>query len=338
MGGNAFENLRRLSAAEYKPYEAEVLKHLGRVYQRFAPIRYYHHKPDFGDMDVVVADKALGRADFATFLAAMGADDVAYNKGIYSFRYQDFQVDLIHVAPQHFDTAQFYFAYNDLNNLIGRVAHKFGVKFGWDGLTYQIRTESGHRAQKIVLSTAPAAIYAFLDYDYTRWQQGFDSLEDIFAFVASSRYFNPELYAFENLNHINRTRNRKRQTYTRFLDWLAERPEYTAQATHAFHSDKSLYLIKVHNAFPQADLLGQLKAYAVDQAAHEARTQKFNGHLVSTWTGLKGKALGQVIAAYLKTFGNKAAQDAFFDTQTASDIQKHFMKAFSSLPPVTKAP
>lgn len=330
MGGNAFDNLRRLIAAEYAPYEAEVLDQLSRVYQRFAPIRYYHHKPDFGDMDVVVADKALGRTDFAAFLSALGADDVVYNKDIYSFRYKDFQVDLIHVAPEHFDTALFYFAYNDLNNLIGRVAHKFGVKFGWDGLTYQIRTESGHRAQKIVLSTDPAAIYAFLGYDYARWQQGFDRLEDIFAFVASSPYFNPELYAFENLNHINRTRNRKRQTYTRFLDWLAERPEYAAQATHHFHPDKSLYLIKVHNAFPHADLLGQLKAYAQEQAAHEARSQKFNGHLVSAWTNLKGKALGQVMAAYLKTFGSKTAQEAFFDAQTASSIEAHFRAFYES--------
>ena len=329
MGGNAFENLRRLDAAEYVTYEAEVLQHLGQIYQRFAPIRYYRRKPDFGDMDVVVADPALSRDDFAAFLASIGADDVFYNKSIYSFRYQDFQVDLIHVEPQHFDTAQFYFAYNDLNNLVGRVAHKLGVKFGWDGLTYQIRTESGHRAQKIVLSTEPAAIYRFLGYDYSRWEQGFDTLEDIFAFVASSPYFHPELYAFENLNNINRTRNRKRKTYTAFLDWLAEHPECTAEARHRFHADKSLYLIKLHNAFPEADLLGQLKAYAEELAAHQTRKAKFNGGLIGSWTGQSGKALGQWIAAYTRSLGGKDALALWLDAQTPEAIKVHFMAFYA---------
>ena len=327
MGGNAFENLKRLSAAEYKPFEAHLLQQVQTIYARLAPLRYYREKPDFGDLDLLVCKPQVARADFEVFLKTLGADDVVYNKDITSFRYQDFQVDLIAVEPLFFESAQFYFADNDLNNLIGRIAHKLGLKFGWDGLTYQIRTESGHRAQKIQLSTDPAEIYAFLDYDYARWQQGFDKLPEIFAFVTSSRYFNPEIYAYENLNSINRTRNRKRSTYTHFLEWLQTRPGDDSQSAYRYHADKSLYLIKIHNAFPGADLLGQLKAYAEEQALHEARKAKFNGKLVSQWNGLTGKALGQAIAAFKLACQTQQDQafDDYLDQVTAAEIKAAYL-------------
>lgn len=324
MGGNAFEGLRRLNATDYQVYEPQVLRQLQRLYQQFAPLRYYHQKPDFGDMDVVVAGEPVSRRVFEDFLASIGADDVFYNGSIYSFRYADFQVDLIHVAPELFEVAQFYFGYNDLNNLIGRVAHSFGVKFGWDGLTYQIRTESGHRAQKIILSRDPEQIYTFLGYDYARWQRGFDTLAAIFSFVASSRYFNSALYTLNTLNHGNRTRNRKRQTYMRFLAWCKEQDFDQALTEAPIQADKSLFLIKLHHAFPEADLLGQLKAYAEENAAHERRKHKFNGHLVSAWTGLHAADLGEVMAAYARQWVSKADQARFLDAHSAGEIRAHF--------------
>lgn len=332
MGGNAFDGLKRLAAADYKDYEARVLKYLQGIYQQFAPLRYYRQKPDFGDMDVVVAGLPPARGVFEAFLKDIGADDVFYNGSIYSFRYADFQVDLIHVDPELFETAQFYFAYNDLNNLIGRVAHALGVKFGWDGLTYQIRTVSGHRPHKIVLSRDPEAIYTFLGYDYARWECGFDTLSEIFAFVASSPYFNPALYTLQNLNHANRTRNRKRKTYLQFLAWCQGQVQYSETSFGAapVQADKSLFLIKVHNAFPAADLLGQLKTCAEENAAHHARKAKFNGHLVSDWVGIEGVELGKWLALYARSFGSKYAQYAFFDAHSPAEVEAHFRTFYAA--------
>lgn len=330
MGGNAFDDLQRLNAEDYRRYEATVLKHLQGLYQCFAPLRYYRQKPDFGDMDVLVAETPVSHRKFEVFLKAIGADAVFYNGSIYSFRYAHFQVDLIHVDPSLFEVAQFYFAYNDLNNLIGRVAHSLGVKFGWDGLSYQIRTESGYRAEKIVLSRDPAAIYAFLGYDYSRWEQGFDTLESIFDFVASSRYFNPELYLLTNLNSVNRTRNRKRKTYLQFLEWLLHQPAESRSNLPPLYADKSLYLVKLHNAFPEVDLLGRLKAYAEADAKHQQQKMKFNGLLVADWTGLLGAELGALLSAYSRTFASKADQQRFLDAHSALEIQKHFMAFYAS--------
>lgn len=327
MGGNAFENLKRLSASDYKLFEAQMLAQVRQLYPHVAALRYYRQKPDFGDLDLVVCKPMLEQAQFAVFLEQIGADEVIYHKEMTSFRYQDFQVDLIYVDPLYFESAQFYFADNDLNNLIGRIAHKLGLKFGWDGLSYTIRTEAGHRAQKIQLSTDPAEIYAFLGYDYTRWQAGFDDLEAIFEFVTGSRYFNPEIFAYEQLNSSNRSRNRKRTTYTRFLEWLQapEQVQRLANQSYHFYADKSLYLVKLHNAFPAADLLGQVKHYAEAQAAHEARKIKFNSKLISQWNGLTGKALGQATQQFKQDICLNSDFEAYLDSQSAEQIKADFL-------------
>lgn len=318
MGGNAFENLRRLPAKDYRQLEAELVQKLGTIYPTLMPLPYYRDKSDFGDLDLIVQKPKLERRDFEAFLASIGSQQVAYNSDIISFVYQDFQVDLIFVAPEHVETALFYFAYNDLNNLVGRIAHKLGLKFGWDGLSYQIRTESGHRAEEILLSRNPAEIYAFLGYDYARWQQGFDSLAQIFEFVSSSPYFNPTIYDEGQLNHINRTRNRKRKTYMLFLDWLKQQAELPA---YAFDKDKSIYLIRIHNAFPEVNFFGQLADYANRQRQYELRNAKFNGHLVQAWTGLSGKQLGRWIQAFK---ASQADFEAWLDIQPATDIEAAF--------------
>ncbi|PIQ23222.1 hypothetical protein COW36_19005 [bacterium (Candidatus Blackallbacteria) CG17_big_fil_post_rev_8_21_14_2_50_48_46] len=332
MGGNAFEHLKRLNAADYKIYAQEVKNRLTPHFKKIREIPYYHQKPDFGDLDLLIEKPRPERRELEKLLIegfALQTQDIFWNKDIVSFKYENFQTDLIFVAPEHFATAQFYFAYNDLNNLVGRIAHKFGVKFGWDGLTYQIRTESGHRAQKLQLSTQPAEIYAFLGYDYQRWQKGFENLAEIFEFVCTTPYFNPEIFAYEALNHQNRTRNKKRFTYQEFLTWLDQQ----SFKAYRFEEDKSVYLIRLHNAFPQADLLGQLKAYAQEQAGFEAQREKFNGERVMAWTGLNGQDLGLSIAGFRKHIQTQTQEsfEAWLEPRSAEEIEQSFRNWFSSV-------
>lgn len=46
----------------------------------------------------------------------------------------------------------------------------------------------------------------------------------MFKYVLSSPYFDPSIYLYENLNHINRTRDRKRKTYNMFLEYISKIP------------------------------------------------------------------------------------------------------------------
>lgn len=44
-------------------------------------------------------------------------------------------------ANEHFNTSLEYLNWNDLGNLIGRIAHKFGLKYGHKGLLYIIKND-----------------------------------------------------------------------------------------------------------------------------------------------------------------------------------------------------
>lgn len=320
MGGNAISQTQRLNWDEYERYEQELIALLGGFLKTpFAPLQFYSDKESFGDIDFVVAQPKPDRGDLELFFQQIGSREQYFNGDMLSFEYKNFQVDLNFVAPENYATALFYFAYNDLNNLIGRIAHKFGLKFGFDGLCYQIRTESGYRAKKITLCKDPAAIYAFLGYDYSRFLQGFKNREAIFEFVASSRYFNAAIFELDELNHINRTRNKKRQTYQLFLQWLTGKTFNEFR----FEEDKSIYLIRIHNHFYAPDspsqeipgsgvnLLGELAVYAEEHRKHEFAKALFNGGQLMKTYGLSGSALGKVIADFKQDFCAACGQADF---------------------------
>lgn len=339
MGGNAISQTQRLNRGEYECYEQELIALLGDFLKTpFAPLQFYSEKESFGDIDFVVAQPKPDRRDLELFFQQIGSREQYFNGDMLSFEYKNFQVDLNFVAVENYETALFYFAYNDLNNLIGRIAHKFGLKFGFDGLCYQIRTESGYRAKKITLCKDPAAIYAFLGYDYSRFLQGFKDREAIFEFVASSRYFNSAIFELDELNHINRTRNKKRQTYQLFLQWLTGKTFNEFR----FEEDKSIYLIRIHNHFYAPDspsqgvsgkvsggvnLLGELAIYAEEHRKHEFAKALFNGGQLMKTYGLSGSALGKVIADFKRDFCEAHNQTDFeqavfeiYATATAPEV------------------
>lgn len=330
MGGNAISNTQRLNRSDYERYEHELKTLLaGFLKTPFAPLQFYSEKESFGDIDFVVAQPKPPKADLMQFFAEIGSREQYFNGDMLSFEYQNFQVDLNFVAPENYETALFYFAYNDLNNLIGRIAHKFGLKFGFDGLCYQIRTESGYRAKKITLCKDPAAIYSFLGYDYSRFLQGFTNREAIFEFVASSRYFNAAIFDLDELNHINRTRNKKRQTYQLFLQWLAGK----TLNEFRFEEDKSIYLIRIHNHFyaTGVDLLGELALYAEEHRKHEFAKALFNGGQLMQKYGLSGSALGKVMADFKQDFcqsgGHSDFEQAVFELYAATNNPEAAMAA-----------
>ena len=61
------------------------------------------------------------------------------NSNVFSFELDGHQVDLIFTEKKFYESALVYFANNDFSNLIGRIAHKHGFKYGHCGLVYVMR-------------------------------------------------------------------------------------------------------------------------------------------------------------------------------------------------------
>lgn len=243
MGGKALKSIDvvRLNKPGFLALEQEVLSILRQKFSYAQSTTYYKDKESFGDLDVIVPRPIPN--DILKFLKEkFNPQEIFYDGKLMncfaiSFDYKNFQVDLIFNNPENLEIAQFYYSYNDLNNYIGRFAAAFGCKFGFDGFRYVMDTD------QIMISKNPKKIYEFLGMDWQRYLQGFSTLEEIFSYIIQSKYFNSELFQYENLNHINRSRNKKRPNYEKFLNFLDENG--------------------IHGGFifPEGDFASQIDAY-----------------------------------------------------------------------------
>ena len=329
MGGYAVLHATRLPADHYYLAAGTCLARLRAVCgapRRLAAIPAVRTKADFGDIDVLVEHAGPKGLDRETCTQALDATEAVRNGPVLScgvplvalgfVGYPEnavVQVDLIGVSPAHFDSALAYFSWNDCGNLLGRVAHNMGLKLGHDGLSYVLRR--GTR----VLATLPLAtdwnvILPVLGYDAARWQAGFDTLEEMFAFIASGRFYDPTAFPLEHRNHRSRVRDAKRPTYQAFLQWAATHPVAHPPPVRD-RADWLPYLFAVLPGFRER----HDQALADDHQRRLVRS-RYNGALVSQWTGLEGPVLGALMRAYQDHKGGASALAAYVATHTNFEL------------------
>ena len=300
MGGNALKQIgittRRYDKAEYEAISKEVIASLQSCYLSSVSIPSYRNKETFGDLDLLVLKVTPWSPDLVEGISKyIKSKGYVINGSVVSIEYKDFQVDLIACPEDYFDFSHKYYSYNDLGNLVGRVAHKLGLKFGHDGLSYIYRTDNDTRVLgTFVLTTDFLDALHFLGFDTIAYLRGFDSLEDIYKFTASSPYFNPAIYQLDNRNHAARIRDKKRSTYMGFLKWLEE-PKQQSLPAFEWNKDKTAYLPKLFNYFARESFEAWYNERTEEEKLRKQFADKFNGELVSEWLGLEGSRLGEVL-------------------------------------------
>lgn len=323
MGGNLLKtwNLpeKRIPTDEYNIIKMELLdkfrndskcnrSHYASVYTSVAPS--IRNKETHGDLDIIIGDfhdpdihvMWKGEKDFGKYLEKEFGYKPHKNSNVYSFPYQGFQVDVTFHPMMEFQMAVDYSSWGDLGNIMGRVFHKMGLHFGHSGLSFWIRqglfdanvqwSDSDHIYHKTVLTTNMKDICEVGGFDYARWKQGFDTEKDAFDFVIDSKYFNKELFALENLNHTNRTRNRKRGMYMRFVEYVAN-CDKVGEPFRSKHEYSLLMQCKYSHL--QRSIDGFRLLYEVDKVVKE----KVNGKLVSEWCNLSendGPLIGKIMS------------------------------------------
>lgn len=340
MGGNALSvTTTRLACKVYNMTADYVMAKLDAAFidRRKAVIPSYAGKPDFGDMDVLIA----GGDGYNPHHAAVffNATEVVRNGDVTSLglplKEGVFQVDLIKVPAESFDFALRYFAMNDLGNLLGRIAHKSGFKLGHLGLLYPLRDKdrTDHVITELVVTQNWDEAISLLGYESASYKKGFEGgfqqLVDIFNFVISSPYCNKDIYLLENRNAKARERDRKRKTYMSFLEWLEGVPDNAMP--HYDWSDKERvrqeFLGGALDRFPafRINYLRSLEDWRIERACHA----KINGRLVGEITGLAGKELGVLIQRIRESFEDKASMQNWI--LGASDVEvRELVKRFSS--------
>lgn len=312
MGGNALSQPGiRLDAEEYYILADTVMTTLENEGYKPYIIRAYVGKDTFGDMDIIFDSNGF---DPFAVAEVLGATEIVRNGDVTSIGYPMknkesdllFQIDLI--KSDDVNSAAIYFDYNDLGNLMGKIAHKMGFKYGHGGLKYVIRDNenSNHVIDEIIVSKEHEVIFSFLGFSFDEYSHGFDSLEDIFKFISNSMMFNPDIYLLANLNNTSRVHDRKRKTYNSFLKWCEVNKE---TLKHYVFCPKHDYLIESFDFFPDFR-----KRYETSMAKYERslEVKKFwNGKNVSEWTGLQGKPLGEFMGNFKNSLNSLV--DGHFD-------------------------
>lgn len=330
MGGNALSMQSvRLTKSNYNQLAGEVVSALTALYphNRVSVIKAYRDKADFGDLDVLVESTGYNPFDAAK---ALNATEVVRNGPVTSIGVvvrpelgaidgNVFQVDLVSQEPDGFAYADAYFSFNDLGNLIGRTAHKMGVAHCHDGLFYYFR-DGDHLFRKLCLTRNHDEALRFLGYDPAVFHAGFDDLQGIFDYVTGSTYFNREIFLLENRNYASRIRDRKRKTYTSFLAHCDAHPELPA---YPYPADKSEWLPLIMAAFP--GFRAEYDQAAADLAELRAVKVRFNGELVSGWTGLQGKELGAVMRHFREAFPDTKALNAYVLSADEADLKSRVL-------------
>lgn len=340
MGGKALKNTSttRLSKADFDRVSTVVEAGLRQRFPQaqVAVIPAYFSKTDFGDLDVLVSAEgvqAQGGTDELKKLAleVFNATELFKNGNVLSFDYRatplqtapGFQVDVITMPEESFEFALNYFSFNDLGNLVGRTAHKQGCSFGHDGLWYYFR-DGDYKFRELLLTRDFDLALRFLGYDPQRFHAGFEGLTDIFEYVAGSTFFNRSIFLLENRNYQSRVRDRKRKTYTEFLQWCENHPGLPA---YTYPEDKAQWLPRLFEWFaPFKEAYAQAER---DLQRQRLAKERFNGELVAQWSGLQDKELGGLMKRVRESFGSQEDFYAFVLASSTEELKAYVLQRLS---------
>lgn len=308
MGGLALKNCvtRRYNKDEFEKIIPEILEKARLIFPDAVSTQAYRNKESFGDADILCLWDGKPHNLKEWIRTTFDSKEVVQNTTVYSFEYKELQVDFILTPQENWESAQTYFSFNDIHNLIGKLFHSVGLKWGQDGLRYVYRID-GKVLGEISLTTNYNEAFQLVGLDPKVYTNGFDDLVDMFKYVVTSHFFNPVKYDLENLNRINRERDKKRKTYAAFIDYI----EPLRQNEFKYlYPDKKVYLGLIDHYFP-----GFLKKYR-DLELIEERKRKihslYNGNLIIERYGIQGKDLGKAMTEFV---------NEFFATRGTTDYQ-----------------
>lgn len=261
--------------------------------------KFFHEKETHGDLDLLIKVDGSFNITKDWVNEVLKPRAINSNNGVWSFDYENFQVDFIFVSQKNWETSKFFFDYSPIGNLMGKTAKVFDLKYGFEGLIYPFRNFSGRLVKDIVISKDIPKIFEFLGYDYNQYQNGFNNLMEIFHWVIDSKFFNADKFQMENLTGVDRKRNRKRGDYQQFLEYINEN-----NFPNKYDGGK-LSMAYVESYFPESNFTAIVSELAKKDQELKAIAEKFNGRLImEQHPELKGKELGDAMNNFKSKFEN----------------------------------
>ncbi|MEO5928370.1 MAG: hypothetical protein ABIR47_00420 [Candidatus Kapaibacterium sp.] len=307
MGGNALKTVetRRYSTAEL---ERAIELARERLEARFPgigarPVKWFSTKETHGDLDLLVfpPDAEEFARDLRDALKEdFGAAEIVRNGDVWSFNFNDLQVDLVVCRPEDRDIATAWYSYNDLSVLVGRIYRFWHLKWSPRGLFYPLFAEgTSVRLDDIFISKDVSRIFAMMGYDYEWHRRGFSTMDDVFRFIASSEKFSRECCDPKYMSNDVRVRDNKRVNVQLFDEWL--RGHATPDFPRPSHRET---IAMVERAFPESHLGEEIARLEAEHSLRKDVSARFNGRHIIEEFGLEGKAIGEAMAKFRNHFGD----------------------------------
>lgn len=260
MGGLAFADEEpclptpRMPFAVYSYVRDDLLRTVRKFYaQAECPIEA-PGKSDYGDVDMLVAQslqdlsseqlavtigavkyKKTGGSQTTHFAIpwpemqdASGSTDAAATGTSESVaKNQDrkyIQLDLHLCTRSSFGWEVFHQAHGDFWNIIASTVRPLGLTPSISGFYVRIQEiETRNRqAARILLTTSPSDTLSFLGLDPGRYWRKFETVDELFAYAATCRFFDPKRYdaarTRADLKANDRKRARKRAVFRKWID------------------------------------------------------------------------------------------------------------------------
>lgn len=315
MGGNIFDS-RRINKEEFNEISNEIINNFPSEF-KLSIIKSYSSKDTFGDIDILYDN------EYTTNLIKhlTTTHIISRNGPVTSILYRCAQVDFIGVSSKEYNFAFNYFSYNDLGNLIGRIAHSLGFKFGHNGLFFIIRDKDNPNRiiQQVLITADYQQALDFIGYPSIE-NCDFITLDDIFNFVMENKYARPEIFLLENRNHTSRVRDRKRKTYMQFLQFIHGKSYLNRIQPNKDHELQRAFIV-----FPE--FKETYDRVMIDYEKSKERKNKFNGNIINEVTGLEGKELG----VFMKMIERELTDD-IIDSSSVEQIKDQIQLLFSNSP------
>lgn len=310
---------KRVDKLEYERVIHEITQRVTNFapYIKFRPLRCFSEKQSHGDVDFLCEVRQATVLDWRGFLKELSGYEPHKNGFTISVPYDGFQCDFNFVSEESYEIAYVYHSW-ETGMLMGVVANQMGLSYGHRGLYLQVPLSyfnpsyPDHEYREVLISRDWRAIFAELGFNSVRFEKGFANFQEMAAWVADSLYFKPEIFAFDALNSINRTRNRKRPVYAEFVEWCKSQPPNNDMPSK---KDMLEYLIKDWSGVAE-----KVEAIRAEIILNHERHAKFNGHIVKEIRSLEGAELGRFIVAFK---ASKPDFLAWLDSQTALDVCGH---------------
>ncbi len=228
------EELQRLTSQLH-----ELLIDVGVAKLHF--VQSVREKVDHGDIDVLVDVDG-----FSVVVEWLTHSNIQHSRNgdVMSFLFKDVQIDVIKGKTESFEYHCMYLNNNDFGNLLGRIAHKLGLKHGHDGLRYVHRYNDSNQLFDRVITYDTNEIFDVLQLPRLHWNHQFNTFIEMFEYIKQSPWFSPKIYMLDNLTHKHRVRDRKRKTYNMFCDWCALQTDVTVE----YPADRTEFVV---SKYPQ---------------------------------------------------------------------------------------